>query len=219
MTDSQSQSKTSRRNAPRNRRGDLLKAARRLFLAEGYRRTSVSAIVRAAGVAQGTFYLYFKSKEQVMAVLRVEVLEDYVASFVDGLGGAGLTDERLVAGVTMVFEAVCRQRALVRVIRQAATGEQTERVWIEGRETMARPLATLLEQGVKDGSFHIDDPLMSAHLVMTVLDDLLYEAVEYGRPADGPTTLVHACRFVLRGLGAAPGRIDEIVSLAEVNGS
>jgi len=43
------------------RRGELLEAAGRLFVREGFASVSVSRIVREVGVAQGTFYYYFAS--------------------------------------------------------------------------------------------------------------------------------------------------------------
>ena len=45
---------------------DLIKSARLVMSSKGYSRTRVSDIVKKAGVAQGTFYLYFKSKENVL---------------------------------------------------------------------------------------------------------------------------------------------------------
>ena len=208
MTDSQSVS-----TARDKRRRELLKVAQRLFLAEGYQGTSVSAIVRAAGVAQGTFYLYFKSKEQVLLHLRGGVLADYLRSFETGLAGPGAADERLVNGLERIYGAVRRSRPLVRVIRQAASGEETEQVWLEGKETLARPLAALIEVGVEDGSFQVDDAAMSAYLTLALFDDLLYEALEYGKPASGRRTLRHGSRFLLRALGSDPARVEALVPL------
>jgi AcrR family transcriptional regulator len=62
---------------PEERRGELVDAARRLFSAEGYGAVTVSRIVREVDVAQGTFYYYFATKE--------EVLDAVVASYIDGL--------------------------------------------------------------------------------------------------------------------------------------
>ena len=58
------------------RRAELLEAARRLFVRDGFAEVSVSRIVRAVGVAQGTFYYYFDSKEEVLdALVRAHVQE------------------------------------------------------------------------------------------------------------------------------------------------
>jgi AcrR family transcriptional regulator len=48
------------------RKSELIEAAEALFREEGYRQTSVSDIVKKIGVAQGTFYYYFKSKDNIL---------------------------------------------------------------------------------------------------------------------------------------------------------
>jgi len=51
---------------PEVRKSELIEAAEVLFREEGYRQTSVSDIVKKIGVAQGTFYYYFKSKDDIL---------------------------------------------------------------------------------------------------------------------------------------------------------
>jgi AcrR family transcriptional regulator len=55
------------------RRGELLDAARRVFERDGYHAATVSAIVQAAGLSQGAFYLYFSDKKAVFAALQEEM--------------------------------------------------------------------------------------------------------------------------------------------------
>jgi AcrR family transcriptional regulator len=55
------------------RRGELLEAARGVFERDGYHGTTVSAIVQAAGLSQGAFYLYFPDKKAVFAALQDEM--------------------------------------------------------------------------------------------------------------------------------------------------
>ncbi len=180
-------------------------------MADGFANTTVSSIVREAGVAQGTFYLYFESKAQVLVHLRAEILADFVRAFESGIDRDGPADARLVRGLREIFSAVRRNRALIRVLRQAITGEEAERVWIEGRGVLAAPLEALIERGTEDGSLEADDPRMAAHLTLSLFDDLLYEALEYQKPASGKKTLAHGSRFLLRALGVIPPRIDELV--------
>lgn len=54
---------------PAVRKNELIDAAEKLFYSVGYDETSVSDIVKAIGVAQGTFYNYFPSKEAVLEAL------------------------------------------------------------------------------------------------------------------------------------------------------
>jgi AcrR family transcriptional regulator len=58
-----------RRRGTDERRAELLEAARKLFVRDGFADVSVSRIVRDIGVAQGTFYYYFDSKEAVLDAL------------------------------------------------------------------------------------------------------------------------------------------------------
>jgi AcrR family transcriptional regulator len=50
---------------PRRRRS-ILETATRLFVEQGYRRTSVEQVAKAAGIAKGTLYLYYANKSQLM---------------------------------------------------------------------------------------------------------------------------------------------------------
>ena len=54
---------------PDQRRQQLLEAATWVFARKGYRRAGISDIIARAGVARGTFYLYFDSKEQVFLAI------------------------------------------------------------------------------------------------------------------------------------------------------
>ena len=48
------------------RKLELLQIAYRLFLTRGYENTSVDEIIEEAGIAKGTYYYYFESKEQML---------------------------------------------------------------------------------------------------------------------------------------------------------
>lgn len=58
-----------RTKQPEIRRDQLLDSAEQLFAKKGYADTTVADIAEAAGVAKGTFYLYFPSKEQCVIAL------------------------------------------------------------------------------------------------------------------------------------------------------
>lgn len=62
---------------PEVRKSELIEAAETLFREEGYRQTSVSEIVKKVGVAQGTFYYYFESKDDILDA----VVDHYIDSY------------------------------------------------------------------------------------------------------------------------------------------
>ena len=66
-----------RRLPPEERKQEILQAAARLFASRGYHATSVSDVIDTAGIARGTFYLYFESKKDVF----LELIESYFSGF------------------------------------------------------------------------------------------------------------------------------------------
>ena len=62
-------------------REELLGAALEVFGEKGYAATTISDMVSAAGVTQGTFYLYFKNKADIFS----ELLDEYRTSMITGL--------------------------------------------------------------------------------------------------------------------------------------
>lgn len=58
---------------PEKRREQILRAATGVFAAKGYHRASVTDIINAAGIARGTFYLYFNGKREIFSEL-VDIL-------------------------------------------------------------------------------------------------------------------------------------------------
>lgn len=61
---------------PKTRERQILRAAKEAFASRGYHQTGVSHIIRRAGIARGTFYLYFKSKHAIFARLLDDVIEE-----------------------------------------------------------------------------------------------------------------------------------------------
>jgi len=69
---------TKRRRAS-DKRDRILKAAVKVFAKSGFHATRVSEVAKAAGVSDGTIYLYFKSKEELL----VSLFEDRVQKLLE----------------------------------------------------------------------------------------------------------------------------------------
>jgi len=70
----------------------LLAAARRIFSAKGYHATNVSDIVSAVGMAQGSFYNYFRNKKGIFQEI-LETFVDRIASSVEAVQLDAVKDE------------------------------------------------------------------------------------------------------------------------------
>jgi AcrR family transcriptional regulator len=102
----------------RTRRG-LLEAAERVFADLGYHDASIVKITEAAGVAQGTFYRYFESKQQIFDELVEDLNRRVRAAMAEGARQAATRTEAERLGFRAYFRFTADHPALYRIIRQA----------------------------------------------------------------------------------------------------
>jgi AcrR family transcriptional regulator len=97
----------------------ILEAAEQVFAEVGYHDASIVKITEAAGVAQGTFYLYFEGKKQVFDELVVD-LNRRVRHAMKVASSKGTTRvESEILGFAAYFRFTSEHKALYRIIRQA----------------------------------------------------------------------------------------------------
>lgn len=92
------------------RRTQILDAARQSFLRHGIAGATVEGIARAAGVAKGTVYLYYKSKEDILRQLLSSDLVEFHDETVQVPAGSGSLEQRLEQFLRAVFAFFDRKR-------------------------------------------------------------------------------------------------------------
>lgn len=121
----------------RDKRERILRAAVKVFARKGFYASRVSEIAKAAGVADGTIYLYFKSKDELLTSLfedritrLLEVLRREVASVASGPGRVRRVIEfqlGLLEGERDLAEVITvNLRQSTRLLKQYATKRFTE---------------------------------------------------------------------------------------------
>ena len=94
-------------NAMARTRASLLDAAVRLIAERGTRRTSMTDIAQAAGIAKGTLYNHFRNKDEVFAAL----VEAEIALIADECRGLDLEDALAVAAIRLDTHPALRRVA------------------------------------------------------------------------------------------------------------
>ena len=100
-----------RAQAKEQNRRIILKAARRVFAELGYDATNVRDIIRATPLATGTFYNYFRSKEEVFGALRDEAALAARPILRDARSTAETPESFVFAIFRSLFEYVAANRA------------------------------------------------------------------------------------------------------------
>jgi AcrR family transcriptional regulator len=192
------------------RRADILDAAARLFFNAGYDGTTVQHIATAAGVAAGTMYLYYQSKEHVLLALHA----DFHAAMQAALEA---TFEEVYARVErddldndaalelMVGEMVDTVVAFVRQdpTRTAVICQYVPRVHSgieEAHDHSAQYLAAAIELGIAEGRVHVSDPQMAALLLEAAISGPLSSMIVSGNTAEMDRLAAQVKEFFIKAL-------------------
>ena len=164
---------TERKEAKRER---ILDAAVLEIARRGYYGTTVSTIARRAGVADGTIYLYFKNKEDVL----VSIFERAMQRFNDQArrimeeSGAGAEEKlRRIVALHLSLLGEDRDLAVIFQVEFRHTLHILERLSRSRIREYLALIARVLEQGKDEGVFKSDlDALFAAKVVFGILDEM-----------------------------------------------
>ncbi len=166
------------------RQRQILDAARRVFSTRGYERASVTNLIREAGVARGTFYLYFESKEAVFSALVTELLRDLQSSVrgVDPVRDAGHVVAELFDVVRRIVVTTKDDKAITRILFRQGPGIGTEvdAVLRGFRRSLHVWLLQALETGQANGVVRaaIDIDIAATGILGSVIEILQRHVVE-----------------------------------------
>lgn len=172
--------------APEVRRQELMDAAVRVFQAKGIARTTVSDITDSAGVAKGTFYLYFDSKDQLLGALKERFVDEILAHATQDYERIGQEDWwTLVDGVIENWTDFMLDRAdMIQVIMQEPMTPDNYRVFAECEAKVDAMFTSGIQAGIEAGAFRTSDPELISKLFHYALDGTLTHAILYGQEID-----------------------------------
>ena len=99
-----------------DKRRRILDAAVQVFAARGFYNARVSDIAREAGVADGTIYLYFKNKDDLLINLFEDRMELIIAAFSEAVAGTETATDGLRRLVHLHLELVAQEPTLAEVL-------------------------------------------------------------------------------------------------------
>ncbi len=158
-----------------DKRARILAAAETVFAERGFFGAKVSQIAQAAGVADGTIYLYFKSKDDVLISLFEERMSEVCATMNESVGLAGGATAKLQAFIgshlRMVQEHPNLAEVLTVELRQSAKFVKDHANPQFGE--YLKILASIIASGQADGSFDPEIPApIAARGIFGMVDEL-----------------------------------------------
>lgn len=152
---------------PEERRADIIKAACYLFQTKKYSKTTMHDVMDRLGIAKGTIYHYFPSKEALLEAVVIAIADstiEHMSAFVEKTGGNAL--EKI--------------EGLIKIGAMASNdGEMLSHLHLPGNEALHTHLLAvlilkqaplyekLIRQGCKEGVFQTEVPLECAEFILS----------------------------------------------------
>ncbi len=160
------------------RESQLLEVARGLLLADGPTELTVDKVTAAAQVAKGTFYLYFESKDHLLARLWADYLDAFLDS-VQGQLAAATPSASWPAAIDALIEQMIRydmaNAALHRAVFSQASGDGLRQLR-QADTKVVTLLADAIASAATAGAATVTDPPTTAALLYYAVDGLLNAA-------------------------------------------
>jgi AcrR family transcriptional regulator len=153
--------------APHVRKAELLDVAESLFRRRGYSNATVDEIVREAGVAKGTFYHYFRTKDDVLEALAARMVECMAEELRQIAADASRAP---VDKLQHMFSAMQRigadKKGIADDLHSPGNRELHDRNNVEIIRVLGPIFADVIEQGKASGVFDVEDAVSTVQFIM-----------------------------------------------------
>ncbi|NEW06544.1 TetR/AcrR family transcriptional regulator [Paenibacillus sp. SYP-B3998] len=181
----------------------ILEGALKVFAENGYHKSQVSRIAKEAGVADGTIYLYFKKKEDILTSLFQEKLGELVEKFTQGLNNQMTAKEALQKVCEIHFSELEGNIHLAYVtqieLRQSDLDLRKEIGLALKRYIVL--IENILEKGKRDGSFRTDfDVKLVRLLIFGGMDEVVTSWLISGQKYSLTAQVIPTIDFFMKGI-------------------
>jgi AcrR family transcriptional regulator len=155
------------------RKNELLNVAQELFFAKGYVQTSVDAIIKKVGVSKGTFYYYFKSKEDLMNKLvnrmtnqiLIEVKKITERTDLDALTKL---NRAYITTRNVKLENIDLIKLYLKVLYKDENIMLRHKIYMSNVDLLVPEFAKIIQQGVEEKAFNTPYPDEAARLIFEI---------------------------------------------------
>ena len=191
------------------RRNEILDVAEELFVTKGYDKTSTNDILERIGIARGTLYYHFKSKEDILNAMIERINEALIAKVRVIASDTKIpVIDRIVmtiAGLNVESDIGKEIIDQVHKPQNALMHQKMQKNLVEG---VAPILTGLLEEGNTQGVFHVKYPAQTVEMFIiysvTVFDD------DYDVQGEGAENRIKAFLYNMEQLlGAEEGSVQK----------
>jgi len=201
--------KTDEELAGREKYQRILDAAVEVIAERGYFKSPVNEIAKRAGVADGTVYLYFKSKDDVLRTAIDATFEKFYKQIADAFKTIEGPRERLEYIALVHLESYQVNRSMA-ILMQTEMRQSAKFIAEFSHHHLVKYIQTVREvvrHGQEEGIFRRDvSDGVVAHCMFGTIDELLSSAMFTGRIYDAKDTAAQVMDVLLNGITAGQPR-------------
>ncbi|MBL1223998.1 TetR/AcrR family transcriptional regulator [Enterococcus sp. BWR-S5] len=159
------------------RKTEILDTAKSLFLSKGYDKTTINDILKAIGIAKGTFYHYFKSKEEVMEAVVMRVIEQdmVIAREIAANTELSALDKIIQYLLAQLPNENDEKSDMIEQFPNVENALMKQRAMEGTLQHICPILAEIIEEGNKKGEFQTPFPLEAIQFLIAGIQTLLDE--------------------------------------------
>ncbi|HHX63167.1 MAG TPA: TetR/AcrR family transcriptional regulator [Epulopiscium sp.] len=191
------------------RRREILLVSRELFVKKGYEQTSVNDILKIVGIAKGTFYYYFASKEEVLEAIILDIVDE------GAMRAESILKDKSIPLVNRIMMAIVAQTPEfegadeIKVEMHNVENTKLERLYLkEMLKRMTPILEEPIAEGIQQDIFHIAYPTESIESIL-LLGHMMFDCDVFGWEIEDYPRKIKAFLFnVEKLLGTKEGELN-----------
>ena len=188
------------------RKHELLQIAYEMFISRGYENTSVDDIIEKAGIAKGTYYYYFDSKEQTLEEVIGMMIEKEVEAAKMIISEEIPVPQKIV-GIIASIRPSGNEKPIEGALNRPENIIMHNKIRQRLIKTVTPLLSEVVEEGIREGIFDCDNIPERIRILLAVSSEIFDE----GDFTDKDTAVFIDMAEKL--LGANPGTMDFIKGL------
>ena len=167
------------------KRTALLNSAFSLFTVKGLQKTSVSDIVEEAGVAKGTFYLYFRDKNDIRNKLISHKASQLFLAAWEELNRTDLVsfEEQILFMADYILDCLNQDKSLLTFLSKHLSWGVFKNSLTEQESNAPDSVYDLFVQMLENSGHVFRDPEIMIYLIVETISGSSYNPILYGQPA------------------------------------
>ena len=147
------------------RRKEILDKSQMLFLTKGYAKTTINDILSEVEIAKGTFYYYYKSKEEVLDAIVSRVVDEGITKARQIIDNKNLAVEEKLLHV-LLAQKIEDEPELIKNIHNINNAEMHQKSLTQFILKLSPLIGEIIQEGIDKGIFNTPYPKETAEILL-----------------------------------------------------